>query len=148
MLATLLVVLATSATLPADDLQPSLQVLAGVAQFGKQNEEAAEAYQQLIRADIKAVPTILAGLDGANPVGANWIRSALEVIIQREQKAGAQLPVAELKQFLADKSHAPRGRRLAFDLIIGEDEQMLQLLLKKISRSEKLKDQLKQIVND
>jgi hypothetical protein len=54
-------------------------------------------------------------------LAANWIRSAIDTIAQRQLSAGGKLPVEALEAFLADRGHAPRARRLAFELLAAAD---------------------------
>ena len=62
---------------------------------------------------------LLIALDGANPVAANWIRSALDAVVERAKAGKQSLPIAQLSDYLNDIKHAPAGRRLAFELICG-----------------------------
>lgn len=105
----------------AGDLEKPLQAIRDVAAEGRGNKEAQAAWRELATAKARALPEILAALDGANPLAANYLRGAVETIAQREREAGRQLPVAELEKFILDTKHDPRGRRLAFELLAGVD---------------------------
>ena len=74
------VMLVASWVLPAvaDDVEPLLKTLQRVGPKGAGNREAARAWQQLARADAAQLPVILAGLDRAGPLAANWIRTAVD----------------------------------------------------------------------
>jgi hypothetical protein len=95
----------------------SLQTLRSVGPEGQGNAKASAAWQDLARADGRALPDILEAMDDASPVVLNWLRSAVDVITARELAARKSLPIADLERFLAKKSHHPRARRLAYELI-------------------------------
>src|SRR5712691_6138270 len=97
----------------ADDIAPEIRVIRAVAAEGRGNKEATLALRKLARQPARALPAILAALDGANPIAANYLRSAVETIAQREIEDGGKLPAAELEKFVRDTRHDPRGRRLA-----------------------------------
>ncbi|MSS99878.1 MAG: hypothetical protein EXS29_01000 [Pedosphaera sp.] len=99
------------------DLKPALAVVKQVGPEGRGNAEAASAWQTLSKADAKSIPALLAAMDDANDLAANWLRAAVDAIADRELKADGKLPAAALREFLADTRHHPRARRLAFELI-------------------------------
>jgi len=105
----------------ADDLSQYLKVIQKVSAEGAGNREAAAAWRKLAQADVSSLPVVLAALDDANPLAANWLRSAAEAIADRELKNTGKLPAAALEKFVLDASHDPRGRRLAFDLLTRVD---------------------------
>jgi len=105
----------------AADPQPLLKTLQAVAPGEKGNREATEAWQELVKADADQLPRILAALDQANPLAANWIRTAVDAIAERTLRQGGKLPAAGLEQFLADTQHDPRARRLAYEWLLRVD---------------------------
>ena len=56
-------------------------------------------------------------MDKASGIGQNWLRAAVDTIVQRTLKEGKKLPTEELNDFLANTKHIPASRRLAFELI-------------------------------
>ncbi len=110
---------------PVTDALPAIR---GVDHEGKGNAAAAKAWGVIAAAEASALPDILAGMDGANPIAANWLRAAVDAVVT---KAGgsAKLPVDSLVRFLADTKHDPRARRLAFDLVRGADAARADKLL-------------------
>lgn len=84
---------------------------------GAGHPEAISACRRLVQADAAQVPEILRGMDRSGKLSANWLRGVVEAIVQRELTNGGKLPQTELEQFLADVTHAPRARRLAYELI-------------------------------
>jgi len=103
------------------DVAPLLKTLQGVGPQGAGHVEAARAWQQLAQADAAQLPEILAGLDGAGPLAANWIRTAVDAIAERQLRQGRPLPAEGLEQFVRDRRHAPRARRLAYEWLLRVD---------------------------
>jgi hypothetical protein len=102
----------------AADLGPALARMRGVGNKGEGHAQAVAAAKTVSQASAADVPQILAAMDGANDIAANWLRIAAESAAQR----GGKLPVGELEKFLADPKHSPRGRRLAYELIAAVDK--------------------------
>lgn len=115
-----MIVVATGAfSAPSPEaLKGPLTAIRGVGGEGRGNVEAAAAWKRLVQADAGSVTAILAAIDGANDLAANWLRSAVDAIVERELRAGGMLPVAPLRDFLRDTQHDPRARRLAYELIV------------------------------
>ncbi len=109
--------LAATAATPSQ----AIKSIRAVSTEGRGNAEASAAWQELAKADAKVLVDILAAMDGANPIALNWLRSAVDTIAAREIAAGHKLPVAALERFLDKKSHEPRARRLAYELIAQAD---------------------------
>ncbi|MFO0870749.1 MAG: hypothetical protein U0935_17610 [Pirellulales bacterium] len=110
-------------------VQESLAVVRKVGPQGAGHSAALEAVRRLQRAPAAELPTILAAMDGADPLVTNWLRGVTETIAQRELDGGGQLPVAALEQFLSQTTHAPRARRLAYELIARVDTGAEQRLI-------------------
>ncbi len=106
---------------PAADLQPLLDVLLAVGPEGAGHEKATTAWRQLSHADASQLPDMLTALDKAGPLAANWIRTAVDAVAERQLRGGGALPVAGLQRFLADRTHDPQGRRLAYELLLRVD---------------------------
>ena len=73
------------------------------------------------RQDAYSVPDLLASLDKANPLAANYIRSAIDAIIERSLRDKSPLPTNELTSFLRTQTHNPRARRLAYEVLVASD---------------------------
>lgn len=99
------------------DEASAFATIRGVGREGAGNEAAAAAWQELARADAKRITAILAAMDGANPLAANWLSTAVDAVASR----AAALPLDDLRGFLADTRHDPHARRLAFELIRDRD---------------------------
>jgi len=105
----------------AVDLEPLLETLQKVGPKGAGNRRAAQAWEQVVRADAAQLPTILRALDEAQPLAANWIRCAVDAIAARALHGGGKLPEADLERFVLDTRHAPRARRLAYEWLLRVD---------------------------
>jgi hypothetical protein len=106
---------------PPDEMAGPLRAIRAVAAEGNGNKEAGLAWRALVKNRAQALPEILAAFDDANPLAANYLRSAVETIAQRELEKGGKLPAAELEEFVQDIDRDPRGRRLAYELLAGVD---------------------------
>lgn len=102
----------------------SLAKIKSVGREGQGNELATAAWKTLVKSGGSALLPTLAAFDGANPTAANWLRSAVDAIVQSEAKAGNKLPAKELKEFVETKTNDPSARRIAFELYskIEKDE--------------------------
>lgn len=105
---------------PASPVTDAIPAIRAVDHEGKGNAAAAKAWAVLAAADASALPDILAAMDGANPLAANWLRAAVDAVVTRAGGYG-KLPLDSLVRFLGETDHDPRARRLAFDLVKGAD---------------------------
>lgn len=114
-----LLLLALGAALPAPAAEPGplIAALRAVGPEAAGHEEASRAWAQLARAPAGQLPEILAGMDGANPLAANWLALAAGAVAERATASGEALPAAELEQFFGDRRHAPRARYLAYEWV-------------------------------
>ncbi|MCS6849708.1 MAG: hypothetical protein NZ700_00895 [Gemmataceae bacterium] len=105
----------------AADVAALLTQIKAVGREGAGNPQAAQAWRELAQQGSEALPAILAGLDDAHPIAANWLRCAVDTIAARELAAGRSLPAAALEAFVTDTRHAPRARRLAYEWLVRVD---------------------------
>ncbi len=99
-----------------------LGALRDVDRDGKGHRAATAAWAELTaRSTADDLPTILSALDGAGPLAANWLRSAADAVAERSLEKEGRLPTAGLQQFLNDKRHDGRARRMAFEWIARAD---------------------------
>jgi hypothetical protein len=103
------------------DVAASLAKIRAVGEKGEGNRPAQEAWQALAKLPASQLPEVLAGMDGANPIAANYVRALAESIAERELKAGGKLPADQLEAFALNTKHESRGRRLAFELLTRVD---------------------------
>lgn len=110
---------ALSASLSAQaDFKSDVAAIRQVGGEGKGNPQAGTAWQSLAKGDAKSITSLLAAMDQANDLAANYLRSAVDAIVDRELTAKRPLPQADLEKFLAETKHNPRARRLAYELIV------------------------------
>lgn len=98
------------------DLPSAISQVRSVDREGRGNEAATAAWQTIAQAEPAALPQVLAGMNGANPLAENWLRAAVSAIGDRALAAKAT-PVAALRDFLQDTKNSPNARVVAFDLI-------------------------------
>ncbi len=113
----------------AADIEPQLGKLRAVGPNAVGHREATGAWEQLVEADAAQLPAVLAGMDGAGPLAANWIATAADAIAERQLQRGRPLPVAGLEKFLRETHHAPRARRLAYEWLVRADPKTPEQLL-------------------
>jgi hypothetical protein len=106
---------------PNSDIRGPIEVIRQVGPDGRGSRDAARAWRQLAAADVAQLPELLAGMDGATPLARNWLRAAIDDVLERARAAGRPLPAAALGMFLCDTRHDPQGRRLAYELIRESD---------------------------
>lgn len=102
-------------------VEESLAALAAVGREGRGNEAAKSAWKDVVDAGPTALPAVLGAVGRGSAVADNWLRLAADAILDRAQRGGKPVPVAEMEAFLKDSSRAGAGRRLAFDLLQRAD---------------------------
>ena len=103
-------------------LTDSLNTLAAVGREGTGNEAAGAAWKDVVRAGPSGLPALLAETGKGGPVADNWLRLAGDAIVEAALRAKQPLPLADVEAFIADTTHAPAARRLAFDLLQEADQ--------------------------
>jgi hypothetical protein len=106
----------------SEDLKSAIHAIRQVGPDGKGSAEAAGAWKVLAKTPIEQLPLVLAGMDGATPLARNWIRAAVDEIVEGAERDKKSLPTVALESFLTDSSHDPQARRLAFDLLVQQDK--------------------------
>lgn len=81
------------------------------------NAAAASATALLAKAPASQLPRILAALNQANDLAANYLRSAIDTIVDRTLTSKASLPSTEIRAFLLDTHNHPKARRLAYEIL-------------------------------
>lgn len=105
----------------ADDVAQGIEVLLSVGPEGKGHREAQAAWRVVSKAPAGSLPELLAALDKASPLAANWLRSAVETIADGVPAGEQKAVAAQLEQFVAEVAHVPTARRLAYDILIRFD---------------------------
>jgi len=106
----------------SDDLKSAIHTIRQVGPEGKGSAEAAKAWKTLAETPVERLPLLLAGMDQASPLARNWIRAAVDEVVDHAERGKKPLPSVALESFLADTSHDPQARRLAFDLLVQQDK--------------------------
>jgi hypothetical protein len=105
-----------------EELKSAIHTICQVGPEGKGSAEAAGAWKVLAKTPIEQLPLLFAGMDGATPLARNWIRAAVDEIVERAEGGKKPLPTVALENFLTDTRHDPQARRLAFDLLVQQDK--------------------------
>ena len=114
--------LGTVLAFPPGDTPTLLKTIHSVGAEGKGNEAARQAVELLSASSVEKLPDILAGFDQASPLAANYLRSAVETIVDRQLADGKKLPAQELEQIVKDGKRDPRARRLAYEVLLRVDK--------------------------
>jgi hypothetical protein len=117
-----------SPALPAEP-GPFVVKIKAVGKEGAGNVEAAKAWQELVKLGPVAISDILTALDDADPAAANWLRSAVDVICDREIAASRPLPATKLEAFVKDTKRNGAARRLAYEWLVKVDASASKRLL-------------------
>ena len=110
-----------AANLSAAELSPQLKAVRSVSREGQGNEAAAAAVRTLSAASASDLLQILIGFEGASPLAANYLRNAVESVVDRHLAANKPLPAKQLESFVLKRSNDPRARRLAFEVLAKVD---------------------------
>jgi len=84
-------------------------------------DDLSQSWRTMVKAGPASIPVILKQLESANPTQANWLRTAVDAIVENELAAGKKLDQSELETYLKDTTHAPRARRMVYEWIIKID---------------------------
>ena len=83
---------------------------------GREGQGNVEAKEALVApGDVMAM---LAAMEGASPLGGNYLRSAIEMVAERDPE---KLPRLEMARFLLDRSNPARGREMAYRLLASAE---------------------------
>ncbi len=102
-----------------EDLKSAIHTIRRAGPDGEGSGAAAKAWQQLAATGPANLPALLAGMDGASPLARNWLRSAIDRVLERAAKE--PLPTDALDAFLRETKHDPQARRLAYELLCEAD---------------------------
>jgi hypothetical protein len=102
-------------------LKDSIATVRRAGPGGEGSAAAAAAWRRLAAAGAADLPALLAGMDGASPLARNWLRSAIDRVLERAAAARQPLPAGGLDAFLRKTRHDPQARRLAYDLLCEAD---------------------------
>jgi hypothetical protein len=103
--------------LPGESVPENLAALRAVGVNGKGHKEAILAWKELSQLPADKLTAVLAGMDGASDLSVNWLRAVADTIAQRQIQQQGKLPLKDLEEFISDRSHHPRARRTAYEII-------------------------------
>ncbi len=113
----------------AAEIEPLLKQLKAVGREGVGNVEAAAAWKELTRIGAPALLPALSAFRDASPPAANWLRTAVDAIAERELASGRPLPAGPLEAFVKEEKHHPAARRLAYEWLAKVDKSTPERLL-------------------
>ena len=116
------------ANAPAD-IAKQISMIQAIEPEGIGTREAAAAFQILSRTGPSSLLPLLRAVEPSNAIARNWLRSAIEVIAERQLASGGPLPVETLRAFVQDRRQSPAARRLAFDLLLSTDRENTEKLI-------------------
>ncbi len=111
----------------AESIERSIEDVRSVGREGEGNVEAGRAWNTLSKAPVEALPALFGAFEGAGPLPANYLGSAIEVVVA-ERGEGAPFPLETLGNVLLDPKRDSRARRLAFRLIEEHDPDFVRLI--------------------
>lgn len=115
------------------ELEDHLQKLLAVGAEAKGHQAAQQGWAELTKtAKAADLPTLIAALDQADGLSANWVRAAVDAVAERAVRAKQALPAKELEAFIFDTSHSPRGRRLAYEWLARVDKSAEERIIPKL----------------
>src|SRR5687767_9426259 len=106
---------------PDDELGTALQKLRAVAPEGKGNEEAGKAWQTVVSRGPDALLPVLSAFDGVDPRVANWLRSAVDAIVENAQTKKQTIDLRKLESFILEPRGPGIARSLAYEWILRLD---------------------------
>jgi hypothetical protein len=118
--AALLVILLAFAG-PEEDLAAALAKLKAVAPEGKGNEDAARAWGIIVAKGPDALIPTLAAMEGADARAANWLRSAVDAIVENAVAKKRPLDLNKVEAFVVDAKGSEIGRALAYEWLARLD---------------------------
>ena len=111
------------------DAQKLLAQIKAVSKEGAGNQEAGAAWKELVALGGEAILPTLNAMDDASPAAANWLRSAVNALAEKDAVAGKKLPAEQLEAFVKELKHEPAARRLAYEVLVMADPKAPERLL-------------------
>lgn len=88
--------------------------IATVLKQGRGTSEGRSAWDRLASAKADAVPALLEGMNTKDTVAANWMRLALDRVVERDLKG---IDAGKVQAFVKDSTRQGRARRYALELL-------------------------------
>ncbi|MFO0810026.1 MAG: hypothetical protein U0746_15500 [Gemmataceae bacterium] len=112
----------------AADLDALVRRVKAVGPEGAGNRDAAAAWKELSQLDGTSLVPLLKAFDGASGIAANYLRSAVDAVVEHDRVLKKPLPTDALKAFLTDRKNDARARRIAYELIVAADPKATAML--------------------
>lgn len=103
---------ASVVSLQAADAASALATIRQVGPEGDGHTAAVAAVKSLSQLDARALPEVLAAMDGANPLAKNWLFGVAGTLADR-----GNLPTAALEAYFSDLQHDADARYWVFQLL-------------------------------
>jgi len=116
-----IVIGSSNGPLRADEVADALATIKAVGPGGTGQAAAGHAWRIAAAAGPARITDVLAALDDAGPLAANWLRAAVEAIGEKAAASGDKSAAPELEKFVLAANHSPRARRLAYDWLVRFD---------------------------
>lgn len=113
----------------AQDTDAAIQALRAVGDGAAGAAAARQAVAELVRGREASLLPILEGFRGASPLAANWLRNAFETTANAIRRNHRQLPAEPLLEFIRDRSQSPQARRLAYEWLLKQDDDLREELI-------------------
>lgn len=112
-----------------EEIEAAAKAVLSVGPEGTGNEAAREAWPLLAQAGPDSLPLLFKSLDGAGPVPANYLRSAIEAAVERMETAQRPDLIPLLGDILLDRSRTSNSRNLAYEIIGSLSQPLRDTLL-------------------
>ncbi len=130
--ATILLFVLATASAQDSAITPALAAINKIGNGGHAHDEAIKAWKLIGEAPIEKAPEILKAVNGENPLAANWLRAAVDQIIERHLKEGNSLPADTFEAIVFDQEYAPKARRLAYEWLKQVNEEAHDRIIPKM----------------
>lgn len=108
----------------AVDIDQLTAVINKIGVKGQGHAEARNAMSELVEIDPTDVVDILHGFDSKNVLALNWLRAAVDSVLESAHQNGKTIPLRELQAFLADTRNNENARRVAYEWIVQLDDSL------------------------
>lgn len=106
----------------ADEFDDQIAAIKSVQKEAIGNDAASKAVRWLSSQPVTSLTKLLLAFEDASPLSANYLRAAIETIVDRQLQVGVKLPIKDLEAFTLDRQRDPRARRLAYENLRRVDD--------------------------
>jgi hypothetical protein len=99
----------------AESLREALHTLASASPHTDSQEPLREAWQVAVSVPVGDLPQLFSAMRQADVLGANWLRAAIDAVVERQLAQGHSMSPDLFEKIVVDRSHSPQARRLAFE---------------------------------